>query len=224
MGKKYLEKSAAVLSEADRMQAIMDWQLFCYEQERMLYGDHFVVLWKPGELLYGRPEISDWSSDQRWEQTKPICKDCDVWWDRKVTEDCFICGKSYPRIHVKSLARKVYDRERSVAVPTRTVMIPRFPQGMTPVQMVRSTHDADTVIEVQRIHNVPVTVWMDVWAEVDYRIDYNAYKFKLSVRHEGETYNSSAIFEAFELEGGYWTDKDIFDALIENVEVMIDDS
>lgn len=61
---KYRTKSAEVLNEADRAQRMLDWQLFCIDQERILYGDKY---WEPGDFLWRSPgEIRD-AQEMDWE-------------------------------------------------------------------------------------------------------------------------------------------------------------
>lgn len=53
---KYRTQSADVLNEADRFERILNWQLFCMEQEAMLFGDNPDANWTPGIPLYPYPE------------------------------------------------------------------------------------------------------------------------------------------------------------------------
>lgn len=60
---KYRTKSADVLNEADRLERIMDWQLFCIEQEKLLYGptnDRDAEAWRPGDNLHFAPGELSW--------------------------------------------------------------------------------------------------------------------------------------------------------------------
>lgn len=52
---RYRTKSADVLNEADRFQRIMEWQLFCSEQENQLWGYDPDQEWTPGMPMYPRP-------------------------------------------------------------------------------------------------------------------------------------------------------------------------
>lgn len=53
---KYRTQSANVLNEADRFQAILDWQLFCMEQETVLYGYSEDTSWTPGDPINTNPK------------------------------------------------------------------------------------------------------------------------------------------------------------------------
>lgn len=58
MSTKYKQKSADVLNEADRFQAVMEWQLFASAQEAQLYGYDGSKAdrdWVPGIPLYYNP-------------------------------------------------------------------------------------------------------------------------------------------------------------------------
>lgn len=53
---RYRTKSADVLNEADRYERILDWQLFCMEQERQLFGYNEEIEWVPGDPVYPHPD------------------------------------------------------------------------------------------------------------------------------------------------------------------------
>lgn len=53
---KYRTKSADVLNEADRFQRIVDWRLFCMDQENQLWGFSKEVDWIPGDPMYTHPD------------------------------------------------------------------------------------------------------------------------------------------------------------------------
>jgi hypothetical protein len=52
---RYRTKSADVLNEADRFQRIMEWQLFCSEQENQLWGYDPDQEWTPGTPIHQWP-------------------------------------------------------------------------------------------------------------------------------------------------------------------------
>lgn len=56
---KYRTQTANVLNEADRFERILSWQLFCMEQEAMLYGYNPEVEWVPGDPLFVTP-YNEW--------------------------------------------------------------------------------------------------------------------------------------------------------------------
>lgn len=117
---KYLAKSADVLNEADRFERILNWQLFCIDQERMLYSDP--ETWVPADgcypnplelcethycsgcrecapielhSMYGgnyvRPMVEEIELDREY-TFNPRCERCDVSWSGPT--DCWVCGKT----------------------------------------------------------------------------------------------------------------------------------
>ena len=67
---RYNVQSANVLNEADRFQAILDWQLFSMEQDARLHDSPVEDDWRPGEPLH---------QDPRWilrEEQGCHCADC----------------------------------------------------------------------------------------------------------------------------------------------------
>jgi hypothetical protein len=64
---KYRTQSANVLNEADRFQAILDWQLFCMEQDSMLWGDNseYDGQWRPGVPIHEHPYVLSADLHQR---------------------------------------------------------------------------------------------------------------------------------------------------------------
>jgi hypothetical protein len=58
---RYRTQSANVLNEADRFQAILDWQLFSSEQDARLFNYNEEVDWKPGVPLYDHPHSVDYN-------------------------------------------------------------------------------------------------------------------------------------------------------------------
>lgn len=115
---KYLAKSAGILSDADRFQAILDVQLFTMEQDiRLWVREDFVVTWRPGDPLYTDPrnmgsyELDEFGFEEEelsgyyghcvrpmieefGDATDPRrmrCEDCDVSW--RGTEPCWMCGE-----------------------------------------------------------------------------------------------------------------------------------
>lgn len=121
---KYNVQSAGVLNEADRFERILNWQLFCIEQETMLFGANAEVGWVPGDPMYPHPyyvdrrdEYDDDGEELELEGyygncVRPMyqlyddvpsyfrhglnsCKDCDVGGDAMDTH-CWSCGKAYP--------------------------------------------------------------------------------------------------------------------------------
>lgn len=60
---KYRTKSADVLNEADRLERILDWQLFCIGQEKLLFGhteDRDGAAWTPGDPIHFEPREKAW--------------------------------------------------------------------------------------------------------------------------------------------------------------------
>lgn len=53
---RYKTKSADVLNAADRFENILNWQLFCLDQEQLLYGHNPDVEWVPGDFLHKHPK------------------------------------------------------------------------------------------------------------------------------------------------------------------------
>lgn len=65
---KYKVKSADVLNEADRFQRILDWQLFCMEQETQLWGYNPQVEWIPGTPVHEHPRYRNVFDNPEWDQ------------------------------------------------------------------------------------------------------------------------------------------------------------
>lgn len=117
---KYRTQSANVLNEADRFQRILDWQLFCNEQERALWGYNPDVDWVPGDPIYTHPayvfrsdacscgDCDDANNLEGYYGNVPRrmielfddvesyryvrCEDCDVSWSG-LDPICWSCGK-----------------------------------------------------------------------------------------------------------------------------------
>lgn len=123
MGTKYLARSADVLSEADRFQDIMEWELFTFAQEQLLWGYNEEVSWVPGVPIYEDPRliyrgscdcsicIEDYGPvpDYTGHCVRPMfeefedgvhperqrCEPCGVSWNDG--DICWMCGKTYTR-------------------------------------------------------------------------------------------------------------------------------
>jgi hypothetical protein len=95
-----------LLNETDRLEARLSWQLFCNENDRVVYGDG--TGWQPGVPLGTHPAFladggcarrmydiiqDDFDSDvyrgPQWQLVR--CLDCDVEWD-DWDEPCWNCG------------------------------------------------------------------------------------------------------------------------------------
>lgn len=78
---RYRTQSASVLNEADRFQAILDWQLFVHEQERMLWGDNpkYFGPWRPGDPIEKAPWLKALDFDRRLDMDEDIPEE--DWWD-----------------------------------------------------------------------------------------------------------------------------------------------
>lgn len=104
MAEKRLARSTAVLDEADRASRVMDWVLFCHEQEQILYGGDENE-WRPGKPLGRRPlgeffgqqtvrrmiDVFDDLAYEAWCESNQLarCEFCDVWFIRWGL--CWIC-------------------------------------------------------------------------------------------------------------------------------------
>lgn len=104
-----MKKSVAILNEADDFGRILDWQLFCMEQENLLWGYRESVEWLPGDPLYPYPNRIWFDINGQGNYVRPLvevlddfylgpgvrCEDCQVsWWGR---DPCWMCGKKRAR-------------------------------------------------------------------------------------------------------------------------------
>ena len=120
---KLLARSAAVLDEADRMQAILEWQLFAEEQTtRLFYAEAEGVTWRPGDRSQGlitnyiRPMaevlMSDGTMDESYAYAESSrqrpCESCDEGW-YNFDGECISCGEHIPR--PMSAYVEDYDRQ-----------------------------------------------------------------------------------------------------------------
>ena len=71
---KYNKISADVLNEADRFERILNWQLFCSQQEAMLwdYAGTSESKWNPGDNLWRHPMFRDFASENAlpWDEAQ----------------------------------------------------------------------------------------------------------------------------------------------------------
>ena len=95
-----------LLNATDRIQARLDWQLFCHENDRVVYGDGSG--WQPGEPLFAKPSRSifrlvqgeQWirhmleEIDEFEDLTEPLmygyCHHCCVGW-MHLADSCWVC-------------------------------------------------------------------------------------------------------------------------------------
>lgn len=243
---KYLEKSASVLSEADRMQAIMDWQLFCYEQETRQFEERFVVTWRPGDYLYPHPDKIDDELNGGSQYARRMfdlhddgspyelmaCKTCEVSWNLSVTRECWLCGK-----YVKSYG---IDVPRAMNRPSRLPEPRSFVEyaqadvratnrlwrGATPrttrvVHVLQAYRPYVSEMRFRQIQDIPDSVWDNVWAETAYDWHTGIQQFRLEVHHRGKTFQSRLRIPKEDLLDMRWGEKEVFAEMIHNVSQMI---
>lgn len=121
------QHTADIIDEATRQEQIMDHQLFCAEQARILYGDGGDEIWQrslpgwaePHHLsVYEQYETFHlWDGESAYQSIR--CQDCEVGWIGEETK-CWSCGKDIPLEKVVPWLLRLRERSHQLEDGTWT--------------------------------------------------------------------------------------------------------